>query len=94
LKAAAYLNKLANTIRETKRLFAFFYEIGFPLLTSICYVLKGKFGPAHVDLYTIRPLPISAIPKEGRRGVVYCAIVVQSFCNRVGNARGGGAIKE
>jgi len=31
--------------------------------------------------------------KEGRMGVVYCAIVAQSYCNRVGFASGGGGNK-
>jgi len=29
----------------------------------------------------------------GRRGVEYCAIVLQSYCNRVGNAGGERALK-
>jgi len=31
---------------------------------------------------------VYGIQKEGRRGVMYCAIVVQSFCTSAGNAGG------
>jgi len=34
------------------------------------------------------------IQKGGRGGVVYCAIIVQSYCTRVGNAGGRGEWKD
>jgi len=33
---------------------------------------------------------VYSVQKGGRLGVVYCALVVQSYCNTVSNANGGG----
>jgi len=34
-----------------------------------------------------------AYKQEVRKGVIYCAIVVQSYCNRVSNAGGRGNVR-
>jgi len=36
---------------------------------------------------------VYSVQSEDRRGVVCCAMVLQYYCNRVGNAGGGGATK-
>jgi len=46
-----------------------------------------------IGLYRILPIPIlynAWHTNRGLGGVVYCAIVVQSYCNNAGNADGEG----
>jgi len=48
-----------------------------------------------LGLYTILPhcqyCMVYGIYKGGRAGVVYCAVVVQKYCNRVSKVDGGGS---
>jgi len=55
-----------------------------------------RIAPATVGLYTILPPPVvyGVGHTKGRSvGGVCCTIVVQSYCNGVGVAGGGGAMR-
>jgi len=52
--------------------------------------VMGGGGSLHTILLCTLPFVYGINTGGGRRGVEYCAIVVQSYCNRVGNAGGGG----
>jgi len=50
---------------------------------------RGETWPLH-DIAIANTVWCMAYKRRGRWGGVYCAIVVQWYCNRVGFAGGGG----